>query len=421
MNKKSEKGGFFSRRNAQNNKKASENEFVISPEAEAEFEEPAVDLEPKEVILAEDVIFVSVVMPVYNACGYLRPAIESVMNQTLKEIEIICVDDGSTDTSLDMIKIFQQNDDRIRIITETNAGPGLARNNGLKRARGEYIVFLDADDFYEPDMLELMYKRAKEDDLDVVIAKYDIFENKKSKFRENIENEHAKIYDNGAVTSKNEHPDFILESTSGAAWNKLFRRSFIAEKGITFLPEIMMFEDLYFTASALAFAEKIAKVDKILVHHRIYRQQSRVRTFRKYFPHVPVAFEKTKEFLMKGGMYEPLKKGFLNLSCSRCYHIFNILKPDEKELFWNMLHDQYNESLGWDDAIAEDFEKKEICEWQANVEMYTFEQFKRRKERGIELNADKIDQTLKNNKRKKKIREFFGKIFPRKKKKSNNE
>ena len=124
---------------------------------------------------------------------------------------------------------------------------------------------------------------------------------------------------------------------------------------------------------------------------------------------------------MKGGMYEPLKKGFLNLSCSRCYHIFNILKPDEKELFWNMLHDQYNESLSWDDAIAEDFEKKEICEWQANVEMYTFEQFKRRKERGIELNADKIDQTLKNNKRKKKIREFFGKIFPRKKKKSNNE
>ena len=421
MNKKSEKGGFFSRRNAQNNKKSSENEFVISPEAEAEFEEPAMDLEPKEVILAEDDIFVSVVMPVYNACGYLRPAIESVMNQTLKEIEIICVDDGSTDTSLDMIKIFQQNDDRIRIITETNAGPGLARNNGLKRARGEYIAFLDADDFYEPDMLELMYKRAKEDDLDVVISKYDIFENKKAKFRENIENEHAKIYSNGAVTSKNEHPDFILESTSSAAWNKLFKRSFIAEKGITFLPEIMMFEDLYFTASALAFAEKIAKVDKILVHHRIYRQQSRVRTFRKYFPHVPVAFEKTKEFLMKGGMYEPLKKGFLNLSCNRCYHIFNILKPDERELFWNMLHDQYNESLGWDDAIAEDFEKKEICEWQANVEMYTFEQFKRRKERGIELNADKIDQTLKNNKRKKKIREFFGKIFPRKKKKSNNE
>ena len=382
---------------------------------------PATETETADIPLIDREILVSVVMPVYNACGYLRPAIESVMAQTLKDIEIICVDDGSTDTSLDMIKIFQQSDDRIRIITETNAGPGLARNNGLKRARGEYVAFLDADDFYDPDMLEVMYNTAKEKDLDVVIAKYDIFENKKGKFRENVENEYSKIYDGGVVTSKNEHPDHILESTSGSAWNKLFKRSFIVEKGITFLPEIMMFEDVYFTVSALAFAERVAKVDDVLVHHRVYKHQSRVRTFRKYFPHIPVAFEKTKEFLMRGGMYEPLKNGFLNLSCSRCYHIFNLLKPDEREIFWNMLHDQYSASLGWDDAVAEDFDKKEICEWQANVEMYTFEQFKRRAERGIELNSDKIDQTLKLNKRKKKILSFFGKLFSRKKKKASND
>ena len=402
MNNKSENSDLIEAENAQNPNEA---ELAAAPEAEVD-----------EIPFAERDILVSVVMPVYNACGYLRPAVESIMAQTLTNIEIICVDDGSTDTSLDMIKIFQQSDDRIRIITETNAGPGLARNNGLKRARGEYIAFLDADDFYEPDMLELMYNRAKQDDLDVVISKYDIFENKKARFRENVENEYSKIYDGGVVTSKNEHPDHILESTSGSAWNKLFKRSFIVEKGITFLPEIMMFEDVYFTVSALAFAEKVAKVDEVLVHHRVYKHQSRVRTFKKYFPHIPVAFEKTKEFLMKGGMYEPLKRGFLNLSCSRCFHIFNLLKPDEREIFWNMLHDQYSESLGWDDAIADDFEKKEICEWQANVEMYTFEQFKRRAEKGIELNTDRIDQTLKQNKRRKKILGFFGKIFSRKKK-----
>ena len=409
MNKKSEKGGFFGRRNSSNNKKAAE---VASSETKVDNE-----LASTSVPLTERNVLVSVVMPVYNACGYLRPAMESIMAQTLRDIEIICIDDGSTDTSLDMIKIFQQNDERVRIITETNAGPGLARNNGLKRARGEYVAFLDADDFYEPDMLETLYNFAKEKDLDIAISRYDIFENKKSKFKANVENEHAKIYADGAVTSKNEHPDFILESTTGAAWNKLFKRSFIAEKGITFLPEIMMFEDVYFTVSALAFAERVAKIDKVLVHHRIYKQQSRVRTFRKYFPHIPVAFEKTKEFLMKGGMYEPLKKGFLNLSCSRCYHIFTLLKPDEREMFWNMLHDQYSTSLGWDDAVAEDFEKKEICEWQANVEMYTFEQFKRRTERGRELDTNRIDQAIKQNKRRKKIRGFFGKIFARKKQK----
>ena len=411
MNKKSAQSEALKNENALN---TSEGEKEITAAA-------GTDAEAEEIPFAEREILVSVVMPVYNACGYLRPAIESIMCQTLTNIEIICVDDGSTDTSLDMIKIFQQNDNRIRIITETNAGPGLARNNGLKRARGEYVAFLDADDFYEPDMLELMYNRAKEDDLDIVISKYDIFENKKARFRENVENEHAKIYEGGVVTSKNEHPDYILESTSGAAWNKLFKRSFINEKGISFLPEIMMFEDVYFTVSALAFAEKVAKVDEVLVHHRVYKHQSRVRTFRKYFPHIPMAFYKTKEFLMKGGMYEPLKRGFLNLSCSRCFHIFNLLQPDEREILWNMLHDQYNESLGWDDAVAEDFEKKEICEWQANVEMYTFEQFKRRAERGIELKSERIDQTLKQNKRRKKIRSFFAKLFSRKKKKSSDD
>ena len=105
-------------------------------------------------------IKVSVIMPIYNAYDYLRPAIESVLGQTLQEIEIICVDDGSTDSSFDLIKEYQQKDERIRIATETNAGPALARNNGIKRARGEYLAFLDADDFCDPDLLEKLYNKA---------------------------------------------------------------------------------------------------------------------------------------------------------------------------------------------------------------------------------------------------------------------
>ena len=406
MNRKNEKGGLFGKRSSADNKK--NHNVNALPKADAELEAPIPPTERE--------ILVSVVMPVYNACRYIRPAIESVMAQTLREIEIICVDDGSTDTSLDMIKIFQASDDRIRIITETNAGPGIARNNGLKRARGEYVAFLDADDFYEPNMLELLYKAAKEHDLDIAIAKYDVFDNKKATFREGSENENTKIYAGGVVTSKNEYPDHILESTAGAAWNKLFKKSFIYEKGITFLPEVMIFEDVYFTVSAVAFAERIARVDEVLVHHRMYKQQSRVRTFRKYYPQIPLAFEKTKEFLMKGGIYEPLKRSFLNLTCTRCHHIYNVLKPDERKIFWNMLHEKYSASLGWDDAIAEDFDKKEICEWQANIEMYTFDQFKRRSAKGKELDTENIDRKLKQNKRRKKIREFFAKIFSRKKK-----
>lgn len=361
-------------------------------------------------------IKISVIVPIYNACKHLRPALDSILAQTLREIEIICVDDGSTDTSLDMLKIYQKMDNRIRIVTETNAGPGHARNNGLKRARGKYVAFLDADDFFEPEMLEKLYDHAEENDLDIAIARYDIYDNKKGKFVANIESEHGKIFEGGAITSKNEYPDYILQSTTGAAWNKLFKRSFISEKSITFTTEAMIFEDVYFTVSALAFAERVARIPDILVHHRIYSQQSRVRSFRKYYIQVPGVFLKIKEFLMKGGMYQPLAKGFLNLSCSRCYHTYNLLKSDDRELFWNMLHDGMNEMLGWEDHEAEDFENKEVCEFSANVEMYTYEQYKRRLAMGRKLDKEKLSETLKQNKRRKRIKAFFAKLFGKKKK-----
>ena len=359
---------------------------------------------------------VSVIVPIYNACKHLRPALDSILAQTLKDIEIICVDDGSTDTSLDMIRIYQKSDNRIRIVTETNAGAGHARNNGLKRARGKYVAFLDADDFFEPELLEKLYNFSEENDLDISITRYDIYDNKKGKFVANIESEHGKIFEGGAVTSKNEYPDYILESTTGAAWNKLFKKSFILEKNITFTTEAMIFEDVYFTVSALAFAERVARIPDVLVHHRIYSQQSRVRSFRKYYIQVPGVFLKIKEFLMRGGMYQPLAKGFLNLSCSRCYHTYNLLKSDARELFWNMLHDGMNEMLGWEDHEAEDFEKKEVCEFSANVDMYTYEQYKRRLAMGRKLDKEKLAETLKQNKRRKRIRTFFAKLFGNKKK-----
>ncbi len=145
---------------------------------------------PEDEALTESLnaeVKISVIVPIYNACKHLRPALESILDQTLREIEIICVDDGSTDTSLDMLKIYQKRDSRIRIITETNAGPGHARNNGLKRARGKYVAFLDADDFFEPELLEKLYNRAEENDLDITIVRYDIFDNKKGKFVANVE------------------------------------------------------------------------------------------------------------------------------------------------------------------------------------------------------------------------------------------
>ena len=141
----------------------------------------------------KDKIIVSVVMPIYNAAEYLSDAIDSVLRQTLKEIELICIDDGSTDGSFEVIKAKQADDRRIRIVTENNAGPSVARNKGLVRARGEYVIFLDADDFFEPTLLERLYNLAVRKKLDIAVATYDLYNNANGKHSPMIGSEHGDL------------------------------------------------------------------------------------------------------------------------------------------------------------------------------------------------------------------------------------
>ena len=114
-------------------------------------------------------IKVSVIMPVYNAETYLEEAIECLICQTLKEIEIICVDDGSTDRSLEILEEYSKRDDRIKILHQRNLYAGVARNNGLKQANGEFVIFLDSDDLFERGLLEKTYKQGKKVNADIVL------------------------------------------------------------------------------------------------------------------------------------------------------------------------------------------------------------------------------------------------------------
>lgn len=362
-------------------------------------------------------IKVSVIMPIYNAYDYLRPAMDSVLYQTLSEIEIICVDDGSTDHSLEVLKEYQARDNRVRIVTETNAGPALARNNGMRRARGEYVAFLDADDFFEPTFLESLYGIAKRDDLDIAISRYDIYNSRRSRFEPVAMTEHSHIYLPGKVTSKNEHPDHIFMSTVGSSWNKLFRRSFIEEKKLTFLSDVRIYEDVYFVVTAMSLAERVGKVFEVLIHHRIHSEQSRVKMFRKYYFQIPVVYRKIKEFLMQHGMYAPLSISFLNLSASRCYKIFNLLSNDAKEDFWNMFHNDYADILGWCGHDISAFESEEVFEFVANVQMYDYCLYKKRSEKGAKVEADRVNQNIFIAKKRKKFRNLFAKIFHKKQRK----
>lgn len=366
-------------------------------------------------------IKVSVIVPVYNAYDYLRPAMDSVIDQTLKEIEIIVIDDGSTDHSLDIIKSYQAADERVRIVTENNAGVSTARNKGIIRARGEYIIFLDADDFFEPNLLERLYKTAKDYDLDIAVSKFDFYSNKTSKFSPMIEEAHGNIFAPGVVVSKSEYPDYILQSTTGYVWNKMFRTSFIRDKEFTFAPELYVFEDVHFVCTALSLAERVGRIDDVLVHHRIYSEQSRNKLFRKYYAQVPVVYLKVKDFLTQHGMYIPLSRSFLNFSVSRCYKIYNLLWNDGKEDFWDLLHSGYADSLGWFKHESSEFESEEICEFAVNVGLYEHRQYEKRVRKGKKVKTDnitpdKLNKKMKNMKHSERFKGFFSKLFCKRKK-----
>ena len=105
---------------------------------------------------------VSVIVPVYNVEKYLEECLDSIINQTLEDIEIICVNDGSTDNSLKILKKYAKKDNRIKIINQKNCGLGCARNSGLNQSQGDYIFFLDSDDYLNPNILEKLYPKALE-------------------------------------------------------------------------------------------------------------------------------------------------------------------------------------------------------------------------------------------------------------------
>ena len=122
---------------------------------------------------------ISVIMPVYNTSQYLRRSIESVLNQTFKDFELICINDGSTDNSLQILEEYATTDSRIKIINQENSGAGYSRNVGISRSTGKYLAFLDADDWYDENFLFDVYKAATENNADVVetTKSYNVYTN----------------------------------------------------------------------------------------------------------------------------------------------------------------------------------------------------------------------------------------------------
>lgn len=214
-------------------------------------------------------IKVSVIIPVYNSESYLSKCMDSVLSQSLREIEVICIDDGSDDASLPMLKEFEKKDLRVKVIEQPHINGSAARNRGLEIARGEFLAFMDADDYYYSDALKIAYSKAKkEEDIDIVVFganEYNVA-NKREKFlSESLVKENCPDHD---PFSPDEMADKLFNSFHNWPWNKLFRRLFIEENRILF-QDVERSNDVMFVSLALASAKKITLVDQALICHRV--------------------------------------------------------------------------------------------------------------------------------------------------------
>ncbi len=219
---------------------------------------------------------VSIVMPVYNSQDFLLQSVGSILTQTLVSFELILVDDGSKDSSLMLLNEFQAKDNRLLVISQKNQGSGVARNTGMTVAKGRYIIFLDSDDYFESNMLEIMVKRAEATTADVTICRGTCFDHRTGKVlpSEWLRKDKYLSRVNGKSNFTPEAmKDCLFQFTYGWAWDKLFRLAFVRENAIRF-PELRHSEDLVFVYTALACADTISLVSETLVHYRLNRNTS---------------------------------------------------------------------------------------------------------------------------------------------------
>ena len=260
---------------------------------------------------------VSIIIPIYNPEeSLLRKCLDSALNQTLNEIEVLCIDDGSCGATKDILKEYSENDSRCRIIAQENSGSGAARNNGIKHSNGEYIVFLDADDWIEPKMCESLYDFAKNLDVDLVL--FDNVWHREdsitSEFVHFSKEEYNRDFNN-LIFDYKLIKDKIFSGYFGVIWTKFYKSSFIKEKNILF-PSHKLYNDIEFHIKSLILAKNISYYPRIFYHYNKSDHESLQTSYRgkkeaMVFYDVVVGI---RDFLLEQNLMEEFRIDFLNFA-----------------------------------------------------------------------------------------------------------
>lgn len=235
---------------------------------------------------------VSIIIPVYNTEEYLNKCLDSVLNQTYKNIEIIIIDDESTDNSYEILQKYQKEDKRIILLRQKNSGQGVARNKGIEIAKGEYICFVDSDDRIAKNMVEEMIKEIEKTSSDFssfLIA----FENSKN------QKIYRKKFNYLTLEKENIYKNAIeIKDIFTVPWNKIYKKDFLIKNSV-FFPEIRKNEDIFFVHKLAFYSKKCSFVNKVF-YYAWEREGSTSRNVTKEnINAILILLKEEKEFLLK--------------------------------------------------------------------------------------------------------------------------
>lgn len=280
---------------------------------------------------------VSILVPICNVEKYLAQCLDSLVNQTLREIEIICINDGSTDNSLSIINDFATKDNRIVIIDKPNSGYGDSMNRGLSIAKGEYIGIVESDDFADVSMFEKLYKLTDNSSIDIVRSNYYRYWDTKG----DAECFEADIHRNDKAFNLSEEQALLL--ISPAIWSAIYRKDFLLKNDIRFLPTPgASYQDTSFFIKTLYKAQKIVYTKDKFLHYRQDNASSSVKQCSlQKAKYVHTELQECDKFLKKDqNRYEEIKS-FYNTKKLKTY-LWNLYRVDDKKGYLELMR---NDSL----------------------------------------------------------------------------
>lgn len=255
---------------------------------------------------------VTVIVPTYNAEEFIAQCLDSVLVQTMGDFELICVDDGSTDTTCAIVEERARRDERVVALRQENAGPGAARNVGLDRARGRYVYCLDADDYLERDMLARCVRALDDMQADMALVAFRTHNQQVGRtYPAEWSMRHEDAYPshpNGSFTWETA-PDLFFETVQNVPWNKMVRRALLEERGIRF-QELRLTEDLMYSLPAAVAAKAVVRIPQPLVVHREFAGTNAMSDKGRHPLDFLDAFDALRAWLQETGVYGQLRLAY---------------------------------------------------------------------------------------------------------------